>query len=235
MIAGAGRWQNGAIHEFTGGLGGRGSALIVSCPACAAKYRYEEARFGGKPAKKIRCTKCETIFEIANPAAPDPPPFPAPAAASGFRADAPINPPPLVGTETTFTRRPEAFDHRKHAGESTRAHAKAAPHPAALRLPAGKKLSLAVISGPDAGKTFAIEKPRVVVGRAGSDIVLSDAEISRSHAAIEVEDDSVTVFDLESTNGTYFGGERVESAPLDQYGEFEVGGSTLMLIVTESA
>jgi len=72
----------------------------------------------------------------------------------------------------------------------------------------------------------------MVLGRAGADVALSDAEISRAHAAVEVDGDSVTVFDLGSTNGTYFGGERVESASLDHYGEFEVGGTTLMLIVT---
>jgi predicted Zn finger-like uncharacterized protein len=212
--------------------------LIVACPACAARYRYDEARFEGKPSKKIRCTKCEAIFEIANPAAP-PSAAPLRAPAADVRAAAPpINPPPLVGTETTFTRRPEAFDYRPRKGETTREHAvsrsKSAPHSATLRLPAGKKLSLAVISGPDAGKTFPIDKPRVVIGRSGAEVALSDAEISRSHAAIEVDDDDVTVFDLGSTNGTYFAGERVESAKLDHYGEFEVGGTTLMLIVTEN-
>lgn len=212
--------------------------MIVACPACAAKYRYDEARFDGKPSKKIRCTKCEAIFEIANPDAPRSSVAPLHAPAADARAAAPINPPPLVGTETTFARRPGAFDYRGRTAETTREHAasrsKSAPHPATLRLPAGKKLSLAVISGPDAGKTFPIDKPRVVIGRSGAEVVLSDAEISRSHAAIEVEDDDVTVFDLGSTNGTYFAGERVESAKLDHYGEFEVGGSTLMLIVTES-
>jgi S-DNA-T family DNA segregation ATPase FtsK/SpoIIIE len=99
-------------------------------------------------------------------------------------------------------------------------------------MPVGQKISLAVIAGPDSGKTFPVEKPRVVIGRAGSDVELSDAEISRAHAAVEVSDDTVTVFDLGSTNGTYVGGDRVESSMLDNYGEFEIGGTTLMLIVT---
>ena len=207
--------------------------MIVACPACAAKYRYDEARFDGRPSKKIRCTKCEKAFDIVNPAVG----IGAARAAADVRPAAPPNPPPLVGSETTSRRRPEALEYRK-PGEATREHPgsrpKSAPHPATLRLPEGKKLSLADISGHDAGKTFPIEKPRMVVGRAGADVELSDAEISRSHAAVEVDGDSVTVFDLGSTNGTYFGGERVESAPLDHYGEFEVGGTTLMLIVTES-
>lgn len=208
--------------------------MIVSCPACGAKYRYDEARFAGKASRKLRCTKCESNFDIANPdvlaAAASPS-----SALADARAAMPPNPPPVVGSETTFTRRKEAPDNRKGRDEAAREQAappRTVPHPAALRLPVGKKLSLAVISGPDAGRTFPIEKARVVVGRAGADVELSDAEISRSHAAVEVDGESVTVFDLGSTNGTYVGGERVESAALDHYGEFEVGGTTLMLIVT---
>ena len=198
--------------------------MIVSCPACGAKYRYEEKRFEGRAVKKIRCTKCETVFDIANPDL-------APA-----RESASANPPPVRGAETTFTKRSDAPDYRRQPGEATRenvlARPKTAPHPQTLRLPVGKKLSLAVIAGPDSGKTFPVDKPRIVIGRAGSDLELSDAEISRAHAAVEVDDDSVTVFDLESTNGTYVAGERIDSSALDNYGEFEIGGTTLMLIVT---
>ena len=206
--------------------------MIVACPACGARYRYDESRFAGKASTKIRCTKCEANFDIANP---DPRP-PAEPPSADLRAAIPSNPPPLGGGESTFARRKEARHFRDTPADTTREHVAArprtSPHPATLRLPVGKKLSLAVISGPDAGKTFPIDKPRIVVGRAGSDVVLTDAEISRAHAALEVDGDDVTVFDLESTNGTYFGGERIESTPLDHYGEFEVGGTTLMLIVT---
>jgi predicted Zn finger-like uncharacterized protein len=201
--------------------------VIVSCSSCGAKYRYEDSRFEGKPTKKIRCTKCETIFEIANPHGE-----------RDLHPEPPVNPPPVGAAEMTFARRSDPLDYGGHPGEATREHIvaqpKAASHPQTLRLPVGKKLSLAVISGPDSGKTFPVEKPRVVIGRFGADIALSDAEISRSHAAVEVDDESVTVFDLGSTNGTYVGGERIESSALDNYGEFEVGGSTLMLIVTAS-
>jgi S-DNA-T family DNA segregation ATPase FtsK/SpoIIIE len=176
--------------------------------------------------------KCESHFEIANP---DPGPAREPSPAEP-RAGIPSNPPPLLGGEATLGRLKPPGHLRDTPEDMTRepvaARPRTAPHPASLRLPVGKKLSLAVIAGPDAGKTFPIDKPRVVVGGAGSDVVLTDAEISRSHAALEVDDDAVTVFDLGSTNGTYFGGERVESTPLDHYGEFEVGGTTLMLIVT---
>ena len=41
-------------------------AMIVECDRCHAKYQYDEARFGGKPAKALRCSKCRAIFEVVN-------------------------------------------------------------------------------------------------------------------------------------------------------------------------
>ena len=54
--------------------------MIIQCSACNTRYHYDEARFAGAPAKKIRCTKCSTVFEIRNPALDAPPP-------AGFQAD----------------------------------------------------------------------------------------------------------------------------------------------------
>jgi len=54
-----------------------------------------------------------------------------------------------------------------------------------------------------------------VVGRgATSDIALYDPTISRRHAEVSVEDDGVTVTDLDSSNGTFLRGERVGRAVL---------------------
>jgi predicted Zn finger-like uncharacterized protein len=215
----------GMTDRVSPGPPGRG--MIVSCPACGARYRYDESRFEGKATKKLRCTKCETAFDISNPAVAVPP-----------RPAAPLYPPPIGRGETTRTLRSVSADGSVRAEDSSRDRAESrspsVAHSPGLRMPAGQKLSLAVIAGPDAGKTFPVVKPRVVIGRAGSDLELSDAEISREHAAIEVADDSVTVFDLESTNGTYVGGKRVDSAHLDNYREFEIGGTTVMLIVTQA-
>ncbi len=101
-----------------------------------------------------------------------------------------------------------------------------------LALPADAKLSLAVIAGPAAGTIFPIETPRVVIGRQDADIVLEDPEISRNHSAIEVSGESVTLIDLQSTNGTFIGEEAIREAPLSNQQEFSIGSSTLMLIVT---
>ena len=99
-----------------------------------------------------------------------------------------------------------------------------------LRMPEGVRLSLACISGPDSGRIFEIEKPRVVIGRANADIVVSDIQCSRQHAAIEVQDENVFLVDLGSTNGTYVFDQRIGRAELDNRTEFEIGTTTLMLI-----
>ncbi|MEO6323473.1 MAG: FHA domain-containing protein [Thermoanaerobaculia bacterium] len=101
-----------------------------------------------------------------------------------------------------------------------------------LRLPMGYRLSLACISGPDSGRIFEIDRPRVILGRASGDITLSDSQCSRQHAAIEVMDDEVMLVDLGSTNGTYVEEKRVSRAPLENRTEFDVGASTLMFLRT---
>ncbi len=200
--------------------------MIIACTACGAKYRYEESRFGGKASKRIRCTKCEFVFEVHNPEyvlRPE------------LRPETAVANPAPVGAADDTRMRPSVHEPRS-SGDTTKEYILAKLRDSAprqnLRLPAGKKLSLAVISGSDSGRNFPLDKPRVVIGRSGSDIPLSDSEISRAHAAIEIEDDVVNLVDLGSTNGTFVAGARIESSELDNYGEFEVGGTTLMLIIT---
>ena len=40
--------------------------MIIECDRCYARYKYDETRFEGKPSKKVRCTKCLSVFEIYN-------------------------------------------------------------------------------------------------------------------------------------------------------------------------
>jgi predicted Zn finger-like uncharacterized protein len=181
--------------------------VIVECDSCHARYQYDEARFEGKPAKRLRCSRCRTIFEVVNTRA--------------FEAQPALKPRPAP--DETAIRRP-----------GTRA--KTTPRPdrsrEALKLPLDRKLSLAVIAGPDAGRIYPIEKPRVVIGREDVDLALDDPEISRQHAAVEVAGERVMVVDLGSSNGTHVGEQAVEEAALENQSEFTIGGSTLMLIVT---
>ncbi len=111
------------------------------------------------------------------------------------------------------------------------AEAQAEPAPA---LSSGRRYSLAVILGANAGTIFTIERPRVVIGRgAECDLQLHDSEVSRRHAAVEVHGDEAVISDLGSTNGTFVEGARVDSARLSSHQEFSLGTTSLMFIVTE--
>jgi pSer/pThr/pTyr-binding forkhead associated (FHA) protein len=101
-----------------------------------------------------------------------------------------------------------------------------------LRLPAGKSIAISVIAGAGRGLVYSVQKPRVVLGRADSDIVINDKEISRWHCVIEIKDDVIRLRDLESTNGTFFEDERVRVAELKHLSEFRVGTSVILLSVT---
>jgi hypothetical protein len=190
--------------------------LIIECPSCSSKYQYDEERFERKPSKKIKCARCQQIFEIHNPAfAP---------------------PEPVAVGDSTFAAR----NHTLATPLPTHDTTEEAPIPpsraTSLQLPAGKRLSLAILDGPDAGSVFRIEKPRVTIGRSNADLTLNDSEASRQHAAVEIRDTSYTLSDLGSTNGTTFDGAKIDGAvELSDKSEFQVGGTTLMLIVTDEA
>jgi len=186
--------------------------VIIECPGCHSKYQYDEERFERKPSKKIKCARCQQIFEIHNPA------FQAPAT-------------PVEVGDRTMAGKVET----PRVPESTEQSPLPQPKkPDALQLPAGKRLSLAVLDGPDAGTVFRIDRPRVTIGRASADLTLNDTEASRQHAALEIRDLVCTVEDLGSTNGTLINGEKIAGpVELTDKSEFQVGATTLMLIVTE--
>ena len=188
--------------------------MIIECPSCRSKYQYDEERFERKPSKKIKCARCQQIFEIRNPAF--------------LKRE-----PELVHAgERTMTGRTE--NPRKTADTTEQSPLPQPVKPEALQLPAGKRLSLAILDGPDAGSVFRIDRPRVTIGRAGADLTLNDGETSRQHAAVEIRDSVFTLTDLGSTNGTLVGGEKIDGAvELTDKSEFQVGATTLMLIVTE--
>jgi predicted Zn finger-like uncharacterized protein len=188
--------------------------MIIECPSCHSKYQYDEERFERKPSKKIKCARCQQIFEIRNPAFAAP--APAPAALSGDRTMAGRTETPRMPDTTEQSQIPQM------------------QAPGALQLPAGKRLSLAILEGPDAGQVFRIDRPRVTIGRSGADLTLNDSEASRQHAAVEIRDSAFTLSDLGSTNGTLVAGEKISVAvELTDKSEFQVGTTTLMLIVTE--
>lgn len=71
-------------------------------------------------------------------------------------------------------------------------------------------LTLAVVGGPDAGRTFALPPGAHTIGRSGSaNLSLLDGDVSRTHAVLTVAADGIRVTDLGSTNGTRIDGRLV--------------------------
>jgi len=78
--------------------------------------------------------------------------------------------------------------------------------------------------GGRAGEVFQIDSERTVVGRSPDcEIFLDDVTVSRKHATISRRGDQVTIEDQGSLNGTFVNRRRVESAPLDDGDELQIG------------
>ncbi|MBI3964446.1 MAG: FHA domain-containing protein [Chloroflexi bacterium] len=74
---------------------------------------------------------------------------------------------------------------------------------------------LVVLTGEQAGRSYGLTGGPFTMGRhAENDLVLADPQASRRHAQIVPERGEFTLLDLQSNNGTYLDGNRVQRAPL---------------------
>jgi predicted Zn finger-like uncharacterized protein len=195
--------------------------MIVVCPACQSRYRFDEAKLGDRPKARTRCAKCGGTIEIDNPligSATMPP------------SDAlPPAPEPADLPESMKTRETPVAE---EPGSATLAGGDAA-RMGLLQLPRDKRFSLAVIQGAATGQIFPITKTRTLIGRSGADINLDDPEASRQHAMLEIVGDVTLLRDVGSTNGTWIDLDRVEQHQLQNQQEFRIGSHVLMFIVTD--
>jgi pSer/pThr/pTyr-binding forkhead associated (FHA) protein len=77
-----------------------------------------------------------------------------------------------------------------------------------------------------AGQSFQPEDGRVrtLIGRSPEcDVFLDDVTVSRQHAELVNENDSFSIRDLGSLNGTYVNRTRIESAKLEHGDELQIG------------
>ena len=78
--------------------------------------------------------------------------------------------------------------------------------------------------GGRAGESFKPAGERTRIGRSPDcEIFLDDVTVSRKHATISRRGDQVTIEDQGSLNGTFVNRRRVESAPLDDGDELQIG------------
>jgi len=135
--------------------------MIVVCPSCQSRFKFDESKLGDRPKARTKCSKCGGAIEIENPllgsstlppnTLPAPAPAPAPAAPEVLQTrKTPVQPsggvPPAIDAGATLGG---ADAHRMGL----------------LQLPKDKRFSLAVIQGGATGQIFPISKTRTVVGR----------------------------------------------------------------------
>lgn len=102
-----------------------------------------------------------------------------------------------------------------------------------LRLPPGLNAVVEVVAGADAGKVFRFTRGNVSIGRRQGEVPLSDVEVSRHHAVIEVFGrDMIFLRDLGSTNGTYHNGRRISVSKLESGDTVGVGKTVMKLEVS---
>ena len=78
---------------------------------------------------------------------------------------------------------------------------------------------LVVEIGPDEGKEFRLRGTMRIGRSEDSEITLADAQASRHHAAISPEPGGFTIQDLNSSNGTFVNGKRLDAPRLLKDGD----------------
>ncbi len=178
--------------------------MQATCGHCGAKYALDDKKVAQHARVQFRCAKCGqmTVVSVAAPPQETQTVSPLPDFARSARS--------VPGANTTIIS-------SQYQG---------------LSLPAGKSITVSIISGPSKGVVHPMTKPRVVLGRTGADIEINDPEVSRWHCAVEVKDDVVKLRDLDSTNGVFIDDERVRAAELSHLSEFRIGSSVVLITIT---
>jgi len=122
-----------------------------------------------------------------------------------------------------------ARQHDSHSPETVAVPVVSAPeslHPATTKGPVGAhRDELVIATGPQAGSRFDLVNETTTTGRhESSDVLLDDVSVSRHHAIFtRTASGRITLRDLNSLNGTYVNGVRVEETTLHSADEVQIG------------
>ncbi|MBT5020535.1 MAG: FHA domain-containing protein, partial [Planctomicrobium sp.] len=93
--------------------------------------------------------------------------------------------------------------------------------------------TLLVIQGPGQGSRIELSTDKLSIGRGvHNDSRILDTEMSRQHADFTFENDRWLIVDKNSSNGTFVNGKQVESSPLKQGDQIQLGRSILLFSST---
>jgi predicted Zn finger-like uncharacterized protein len=211
--------------------------MIIVCPSCQAKYKFDEEKLGERPRAKTKCAKCGGTIEIENPILASMTLPPGTMADVGRTPEVPAVVPSMPGSPAAPVAPPMAAaaltPPPKKAGPPAGTVTGRGIEKSIVDLPKDKRFSLAVIQGPATGHIHPVLKARTTIGRTGADINIEDPEASRQHASLEILGDHAILRDLGSTNGTYVEADRIEQQVLNNQMEFRIGSHVLMFIVTD--
>lgn len=91
--------------------------------------------------------------------------------------------------------------------------------------------SLLITGGHDIGSEIELKEGSYVIGRdPEGDIFLNDITVSRRHARIDITPFKIKLKDLNSLNGTYVNGVRIEEAELKSGDEIQIGKFKLLYV-----
>ena len=128
------------------------------------------------------------------------------------------------GDDATITLHPDEAETSEDNPEVTYV---AVPHGAGV---------LVVTRGPNVGARYLLGDAVVRAGRhPESDIFLDDVTVSRRHAVIRRIDDGYEITDVGSLNGTYVDGERIDTVPLKDMDEVQIGRFVLVFLLSGRA
>jgi transcriptional regulator with GAF, ATPase, and Fis domain len=95
---------------------------------------------------------------------------------------------------------------------------------------------LLVLRGPDHGRSLHLTKEEVVIGSgAGADLQLTDPAVSRLHASLTATESGFLLTDLDSTNGTMVGTQRIKAAYVEFGDAIEIGSTRLRIEETRKS
>jgi len=99
------------------------------------------------------------------------------------------------------------------------------------------RITFVILEGGVEGTEYALDKARCIVGRSDdADWTFEDDAVSKHHAALELGAKGVRVVDLDSTNGTYVNGERIDAAYALKHGDqIQIGDVRLQCLIEANA
>ncbi|MBI4830642.1 MAG: FHA domain-containing protein [Candidatus Lindowbacteria bacterium] len=93
---------------------------------------------------------------------------------------------------------------------------------------------LKLVFGRDVLQTYDMDKGKMLIGRAEDcDVVIDNLAVSRHHAMIEKKEGVFTINDLDSNNGTFVNGQRIEKPAALNFGD-EIGVGKHILVFESS-